>query len=90
VRAALDPCVRPLTDSFNLRSSKLATMKVEGPYLLLLSTSGIVDSVTSQRSLPAFLASYIFASPSASKFIAEQVPSHATYINQIPPQLLGM
>lgn len=65
-------------------------MNVECPYLLLMSTTGIVDSVTTQRLLPTFLASYIFASPSASKFIAEQVTAHATYINQIPAQLLGM
>ncbi|PMD19586.1 hypothetical protein NA56DRAFT_680077 [Hyaloscypha hepaticicola] len=69
-------------------SSKLATIKVKGPYLLFLPTTGIVDSVNSQRSLPPLLASYIFASPAASKFIAEQVPSHATYINQIPSQIL--
>lgn len=62
---------------------------MEGPYLLFLPTTGTVDSVNTQRSLPPLLASYIFASPAASKFIAEQVPSHATYINQIPPQLLG-
>lgn len=62
---------------------------MEGPYLLFLPTTGIVDSVNSQRFLTPLLASYIFASPAASKFIAEQVPSHATYINQIPPQLLG-
>jgi hypothetical protein len=62
---------------------------VKGPYLLFLPTTGIVDSVNSQRPLPPLLASYIFASPAASKFIAEQVPSHATYINQIPSQILG-
>lgn len=71
-----------------IRSSKFTTLKVKGPYILLLPTTGIVDSVTLQRSLPTLLSSYIFASPSASKFIAEQIPSHATYINQVPPQLL--
>ncbi|KAE9381054.1 aldehyde dehydrogenase-like protein PutA [Stipitochalara longipes BDJ] len=70
------------------RSLKLATKKIAGPYLLLSPAAGIVDSVTSQRSLPTLLASYIFAAPSAAKFVAEQISSHATYINQIPPQLL--
>jgi len=69
-------------------SSKLATIKVLGPYLLLLPTTGIVDSVTSQRSSPSFLASYIFAAPAAAKLLSEQIPSHATYINQIPTQVL--
>jgi hypothetical protein len=79
-----------LADINDHRSSKFTTLKVKGPYILLLPTTGIVDSVTLQRSLPTLLSSYIFASPSASKFIAEQIPSHATYINQVPPQLLSI
>ncbi|KUJ07454.1 uncharacterized protein LY89DRAFT_766029 [Mollisia scopiformis] len=69
-------------------TSPLIKTKIQGPYILLLSSTGLVDTVITQRSTPLFLATYLFASPSAAKFLSEQIPSHASYINQIPPQLL--
>jgi ABC-type uncharacterized transport system permease subunit len=65
-------------------------MKVEGPFIFLLSSTGLVDSAMSQKSFPTFLASYLFATPSACKFLAEQIQARVTYVNHIPSQLLGM
>ncbi|CZR61845.1 uncharacterized protein PAC_11742 [Phialocephala subalpina] len=69
-------------------SSPLATTKVVGPYIFILSSTGLVDTVTTQRSSPTFLATYLFASPASAKFLSEQISSHASYINQIPAQVL--
>ncbi|KAH6684042.1 Aldehyde/histidinol dehydrogenase [Halenospora varia] len=70
------------------RSSPLAQQKIDGPFLILLPSTGMVDSVTSLRASTPLLATYLFAAPSVCKFLAEQVPSQATYVNQIPTELL--
>ena len=71
------------------RNSPLVSMKITGPYIILLSSTGLVDSITTQRDATTFLATYHFASPAAAKFLSEQIPSHASYVNQIPAQLLS-
>lgn len=43
-------------------SSPLAKTKIVGPYIFIFSSTGLVDSVTTQRSSPTFLATYFFAS----------------------------
>ncbi|KAH8679519.1 Aldehyde/histidinol dehydrogenase [Tricladium varicosporioides] len=70
------------------KSSAVAQQKIDGSYLVLLPSTGMVDSVTALRSLTPLLATYLFADPSVCKFLAEQVPSQTTYINQIPTELL--
>jgi hypothetical protein len=64
-------------------------MKVEGPYVILLPSRGLVDSVTSQRLYAPLLATYLFASLRTCKFLSEQLTSAATYINHIPSELLS-
>ncbi|KAL3422098.1 Aldehyde dehydrogenase family 3 member B1 [Phlyctema vagabunda] len=62
--------------------------KLNGPYITTLTSSGLVSSVSSLRNEPTFLATYIFSSPKAAKFLSEQIASHVSYINQIPSRLL--
>lgn len=63
-------------------------MKIDGPYILTIRSTGVVDSVDFQRDSAPFLASYLFASLGTCKFLSEQLSSYVAYINHIPVQLL--
>ncbi|RDW85613.1 hypothetical protein BP5796_03938 [Coleophoma crateriformis] len=70
------------------RKCSILTEKIEGPYIMTLSSTGLVDSVSFLRTHASFLSAYHFSDAKSAKFLSEQISSSVSYINQIPTQLL--
>jgi hypothetical protein len=79
-----------IVNAFILDAFKTACLKYTDDLsnLTIRTCSSITDAITSQKESPVFLATYLFAAPSVSKFLSEQLPSQVSYINQIPLCLL--
>jgi hypothetical protein len=79
-----------IVNAFILDAFKTACLKYTDDLsnLTIKTCTSITDAITSQKESPVFLATYLFAAPSVSKFLSEQLPSQVSYINQIPLSLL--
>ena len=64
-------------------------MKIRSRILPVLSVTGLVDAVALERG-SHLLAAYLFANPTSAKFLGQHLDAHITWVNQIPPQLLGI
>ncbi|KAK3685688.1 Aldehyde/histidinol dehydrogenase [Podospora appendiculata] len=73
------------------KNTPLMTTKITGRYLPIATCSGLVDAAFTPQgseSLTPLLAGYFFADPRAAKYLAQHVACAASFVNQIPAQLL--
>ncbi|KAL0944143.1 putative aldehyde dehydrogenase [Colletotrichum truncatum] len=70
------------------KDSSLLNMKISGRFLPIAISSGLVDSIYTHEFEQPLLASYLFASPDAAKYLSQHISSHVSYVNQIPSSLL--
>ncbi|KAK1984356.1 Aldehyde/histidinol dehydrogenase [Colletotrichum cereale] len=94
-----DKCVEPQTsgtvlfvylvlDADNSRSASLLNIKISGRFLPIATSSGLVDSIYTQEFENPLLAAYFFAGPEEAKYLAQHLPAHISFVNQIPSNLL--
>ncbi|KAF9869473.1 putative aldehyde dehydrogenase [Colletotrichum karsti] len=70
------------------KNTPLLKAKVSGRFLAIATSSGLVDSIYTYETEQPLLASYLFASPDAAKYLSQHLPSHMSFVNQIPSHLL--
>ncbi|OLN95418.1 Aldehyde dehydrogenase family 3 member B1 [Colletotrichum chlorophyti] len=70
------------------KNTSLLKLKINGCFLPIATSSGLVDSIFSQEFHEPLLAAYFFASPKAAKYLSQHLPAHISLINQIPSNLL--
>ncbi|KAJ3953277.1 hypothetical protein N0V92_010272 [Colletotrichum tropicale] len=70
------------------KNTSLLNAKVSGRFLPIATSSGLVDSVYTYEFEKPLLAGYFFASPDAAKYLSQHLPSHISFVNQIPSSLL--
>jgi len=63
-------------------------MKISGRYLPIATCSSLADAIFTQPFENPLLAGYFFAEPRAAKYLAQYLPCHVAYVNQIPVPLL--
>ncbi|QDS74300.1 hypothetical protein FKW77_003808 [Venturia effusa] len=70
------------------RNSEIFAQKQTGTSLLIHSVRSLDDAIDLANKNGTLLASYIFASPSAGKYLSQFVHAHTTFVNNIPVELL--
>lgn len=70
------------------RNSELFSRRQRGCSLLVYGVRSLDDAIDLADRNGTLLASYIFASPSAGKYLSQFVQAHATFVNHIPIELL--
>ncbi|KAK2000353.1 hypothetical protein LX36DRAFT_689478 [Colletotrichum falcatum] len=70
------------------KSALLLDMKISGRFLPIATCSGLVDSVYTHEFDNPLLAAYFFAGPEEAKYLAQHLPAHISFVNQIPSNLL--
>ncbi|KAF4876250.1 Aldehyde dehydrogenase family 3 member B1 [Colletotrichum siamense] len=70
------------------KNTSLLNAKVSGRFLPIATSSGLVDSIYTYEFEKPLLAGYFFASPDAAKYLSQHLPSHISFVNQIPSSLL--
>ncbi|KAK2065740.1 hypothetical protein LY76DRAFT_631098 [Colletotrichum caudatum] len=73
----------------NDKTAPLLDIKISGRFLPIATSSGLVDSIyTREFERNPLLAAYFFAGPEQAKFLAQHLPAHISFVNQIPSNLL--
>ncbi|KAK1971292.1 hypothetical protein LY78DRAFT_651961 [Colletotrichum sublineola] len=70
------------------KSAFILDMKISGCFLPIATSSGLVDSIYTQEFENPLLAAYFFAGPEEAKYLAQHLPAHISFVNQIPSHLL--
>ncbi|KAI8248188.1 hypothetical protein K4K56_011126 [Colletotrichum sp. SAR 10_98] len=70
------------------KNTSLLNAKISGRFLPIATSSGLVDSIYTYEFEKPLLAGYFFASPDAAKYLSQHLPSHISFVNQIPSSLL--
>ncbi|KAH8682856.1 putative PutA family dehydrogenase [Tricladium varicosporioides] len=69
------------------RNSDLLRSKINSPNLVIHTIKSLDDAISLATS-ENLLASYIFAAPTPAKYLSYSIPSHASFINHAPLELL--
>lgn len=70
------------------RNSEIFAEKQNGCSLLVHGVRSLDDAIDLANRNGTLLASYVFASPSAGKYLSQFVQAHTTFVNHIPIELL--
>ncbi|KAK1655733.1 Aldehyde/histidinol dehydrogenase [Colletotrichum phormii] len=70
------------------KNASLLKIKINGRFLPITTSSGLVDSIYTHEFENPLLAAYLFASPDSAKYLSQFLPAHVSVINQIPSNLL--